>query len=70
MSEHHETPSPPATTYTARAPIAGPKLTCSRCGREYAYPAPGGQPVSCECGWHYRNVDGRVVEEFRSRIGA
>jgi hypothetical protein len=70
MSDEHDAPSPPPRTYTAQRPVAGSKLTCPRCGRVYPYPRPGGQAVYCECGWHYVNVDGRILEDFRPRFGA
>ena len=68
MSSEHDVPSPPPRTYAAQPPITGPKLTCPRCGRVYAFPRPGEQPVYCECGWYYRNVEGRIEEDFRPRF--
>ncbi len=59
-----------AQTYTEKQPAGGPTVHCRRCGREYPYPQPGGQPIRCECGWWYRNVNGEIVEEFRPRLGA
>ena len=36
----------------------------------YPYPHDHGAPVRCECGWWYTNLGhGRIVEEFRPRIG-
>ena len=69
MSKHQDQPSPPARTYSARPPVAGATLTCRRCRRVYPYPAPGAEPIRCECGWHYSNYDGLIQEEFRSRLG-
>ncbi len=66
---HHDKKSPPPITYTARAPIAGHALTCSRCKRVYPYPTPGAAAIRCECGWRYENVDGAIMEEFRPRLG-
>jgi hypothetical protein len=69
VSHPHPGPSPEARTYTPRSEIAGPTLTCTRCGRSYAYPNAGERPIRCECGWWYRNVGGEILEEFRSRLG-
>jgi hypothetical protein len=65
-------PAPPATpiTYTPAEPVPGPTFTCPRCERVYPYPHDHGAPVRCECGWWYTNLGhGRIVEEFRPRIG-
>ena len=63
-------PSKPPLTYTPAAAHPGPTFTCPRCSREYAYPHDHGAPVRCECGWWYTNLGhGRIVEEFRPRIG-
>jgi hypothetical protein len=36
----------------------------------YPYPHDHGAPVRCECGWWYTNLgQGKIVEEFRPRIG-
>jgi hypothetical protein len=36
----------------------------------YPYPPDHGAPVRCECGWWYTNLGhGRIIEEFRPRIG-
>jgi len=59
----------PATTYTAAAEIQGRRFTCKRCLRVYPYPKDQGAPVRCECGWWYTNRGGRMLEEFRPRIG-
>jgi hypothetical protein len=69
MSNHPTPKSPPPRTYAARAPLGGQTLTCRRCGRVYPYPAPGGPPIRCECGWRYENRDGLIQEEFRPRLG-
>jgi hypothetical protein len=69
MSQHTPAKSPPALTYTARAPRAGNTLTCRRCGRVHRYPVDGGPPVRCECGWWYTNRGGLIQEEFKPRIG-
>lgn len=67
---HHHTGSAPAVTYTPAGRPSGHTLTCRRCARVYAYPAAGGSPVRCECGWWYTNTGAsRLVEEFRPRIG-
>ena len=59
-----------AKTYTAESTLTGPTFTCSRCRRVYAYPVDHGKPIRCECGWWYRNLGhGRIVEEFKPRIG-
>ena len=66
----HNAPSKPAITYTPARRADGPIFTCPRCDREYAYPVDHGPPVRCECGWWYTNLGhGRIVEEFRPRIG-
>ncbi len=57
-------------TYTSLPPIDGPTFTCSRCKRVYPYPVDGGKPIRCECGWWYRNLGhGRILEEYKPRIG-
>ncbi len=66
---HQTTPSAPAVTYTPAAQVAGPTFTCSRCRRVYPYPPDHGKAIRCECGWWYENRRGRIVEEFRPRIG-
>jgi len=67
---HPESPSPEARTYTAADPIVGAKLTCTRCGRAYAYPEPGGPAIRCECGWRYESDKvGAIQERFAPRIG-
>jgi len=68
-SQHQDTQSPPPRTYTARPPIAGPTLTCSRCHRVYPFPEPNTAPIRCECGWWYENRDGVILEEFKPRLG-
>jgi hypothetical protein len=66
----HNAPSKPPVTYTPAAAINGPIFTCPRCERVYPYPVDHGAPVRCECGWWYTNLGhGRIVEEFRPRIG-
>ncbi len=65
-------PAPPAApiTYTPAEPVPGPTFTCPRCERVYPYPPDHGAPVRCECGWWYTNLGhGRIIEEFRPRIG-
>jgi hypothetical protein len=63
-------PSPQAVTYTPAVQPPGPIFTCPRCGREYPYPPDHGKPIRCECGWWYENLGhGRIIEEFRPRIG-
>jgi hypothetical protein len=69
MSQHSTAKSPPARTYTARAPLSGHTLTCRRCGRVHPYPEAGGAPVRCECGWWYENHNGLIQEEFKPRLG-
>ena len=71
MATHHAPAgSPPAVTYTPAGKIDGPKFTCPRCKRVYAYPEDHGAPVRCECGWWYTNLGhGKMREEFRPRIG-
>lgn len=59
-----------AQTYTAAPAISGPTFTCSRCRRVYAYPIDHGKPIRCECGWWYFNLGhGKIVEEYKPRIG-
>jgi hypothetical protein len=53
-------------TYGKKPPIKGHELICPRCGREHPYPKPEGPPVRCECGWWYRNLGGRIFEQFHS----
>lgn len=66
----HNAPSKPAVTYTPAGNINGPTFTCPRCERSYAYPVDHGSPVRCECGWWYTNLGhGKIIEEFRPRIG-
>jgi hypothetical protein len=66
----HNAPSKPPVTYTPAEPAPGPTFTCPRCERIYPYPHDHGAPVRCECGWWYTNLGhGRIVEEFRPRIG-
>jgi hypothetical protein len=66
----HNAPSKPPITYTPAGTIKGPTFTCPRCERVYPYPADHGAPVRCECGWWYTSLGrGRIVEEFRPRIG-
>ncbi|MFY9780630.1 MAG: hypothetical protein WAJ85_08985 [Candidatus Baltobacteraceae bacterium] len=69
MSDGHDAPSPQPRTYGAQPLISGSTLTCTRCGRIYRFPRPGGHSVFCECGWHYSNVEGRILEAFRPRFG-
>ena len=69
MATHKPAVSPPASTYTPAETSAGRRFTCRRCARVYPYPADGGAPVRCECGWWYTNRGGRIGEEFRPRIG-
>ena len=57
-----------AITYTEQEPIAGPSLRCKRCKRVHPYPEAGGAPVRCECGWCYRNVNGKILDEFHPRL--
>jgi len=67
---HQTTHSAPAITYTPAPQAEGPTFTCPRCGRVYPYPLDHGKPIRCECGWWYENLGhGRIVEEFRPRIG-
>jgi hypothetical protein len=64
------TRSPAPRTYTASAAVSGPRFICPRCDRVYAYPVDNGPSVRCECGWWYTNLGhGRIIEEFRPRIG-
>ncbi len=66
----HNAPSKPPITYTPAGDITGPTFTCPRCERVYPYPVDHGSPVRCECGWWYTNLGhGRIIEEFRPRIG-
>jgi hypothetical protein len=66
----HNAPSKPPITYTPAEAIHGPTFTCPRCERVYPYPVDHGAPVRCECGWWYTNLGhGRIIEEFRPRIG-
>jgi hypothetical protein len=70
MATHRPAASPPAITYTDAGKIDGPTFTCPRCERVYPYPHDHGAPVRCECGWWYTNLGhGRIIEEFRPRIG-
>ena len=70
MASHSATPSAPAVTYTTAGRIDGPTFTCPRCARVYPYPQEHSKPIRCECGWWYTNLGhGRIVEEFRPRIG-
>ncbi len=69
MSKHTHHTSPPPVTYTARAPLHGPAMKCSRCARVYAYPQPHDPAIRCECGWRYWNNGGTIEEEFRPRLG-
>jgi hypothetical protein len=67
---HKNAPSVEPITYTPAERVAGPTFSCPRCDRVYAYPQDHGAPVRCECGWWYTNLGhGRIVEEFRPRIG-
>jgi len=65
---HSSTKSPPPRTYTPSPPVGPLTLTCSRCGRVYTFPAEG-HTIRCECGWHYTNTHGDIVEEFKPRLG-
>lgn len=66
----HNAPSKPPVTYTPAEAVSGPTFTCPRCERVYPYPVDHGAPVRCECGWWYTRLGrGRIVEEFRPRIG-
>lgn len=70
MATHKAAASPAAMTYTPAGKIDGPTFTCPRCERVYPYPVDHGPPVRCECGWWYTNLGhGRIIEEFRPRIG-
>lgn len=70
MATHRPASSPEPVTYTTAGKLHGPTFTCPRCARVYAYPLDHGSPVRCECGWWYTNLGhGRIVEEFRPRIG-
>lgn len=57
-----------AVTYTASPSIAGPTFTCKRCQRVYAYPT-AAKPIRCECGWWYSVANGRLFEQYKTRIG-
>jgi hypothetical protein len=67
MSQHPRGPSPPPRTYTPRAPVRGPVLTCRRCARVHPFPR-NGSAVRCECGWRYSNEGGQIHEEFKPRL--
>jgi hypothetical protein len=69
MATHKVAASPPARTYTARAPLGAQTITCTRCKRVHPYPQPGAPPIRCECGWWYENNDGLIEERFKPRIG-
>ncbi|MBV8579610.1 MAG: hypothetical protein JO225_03230 [Candidatus Eremiobacteraeota bacterium] len=70
MATHRTAASTAPITYTPAGPINGPTFTCPRCERVYPYPPDHGKPVRCECGWWYTNLGhGRIIEEFRPRIG-
>jgi hypothetical protein len=70
MASHKPAASAAAITYTPAQRVDGPTFTCPRCDRVYPYPHDHGAPVRCECGWWYTNLGhGRIVEEFRPRIG-
>ena len=70
MATHKPAASAAAITYTPAKRVEGPTFTCPRCDRVYPYPPDHGAPVRCECGWWYTNLGhGRIVEEFRPRIG-
>jgi hypothetical protein len=70
MATHRPAAAPPGITYTDAGKIDGPTFTCPRCERVYPYPHDHGAPVRCECGWWYTNLGhGRIIEEFRPRIG-
>ncbi|HEX3464439.1 MAG TPA: hypothetical protein VHS78_10370 [Candidatus Elarobacter sp.] len=70
MATHKPAASAAAITYTPAQRVEGPTFTCPRCDRVYPYPPDHGAPVRCECGWWYTNLGhGRIVEEFRPRIG-
>jgi|HubBroStandDraft_1064217.scaffolds.fasta_scaffold06562_2 hypothetical protein len=69
-SHRYDSTVAPAVTYTAEGAVSGPTFICPRCDRVYPYPVDHGAPVRCECGWWYTNLGhGRVIEEFRPRIG-
>ncbi len=53
-------------TYAKKPEVDGPTLKCPRCSRVHEYPQSEGAPIRCECGWWYRNVNGRIFEQFRS----
>ena len=70
MASHKTAASGEPVTYTPAGSIDGPRFTCSRCRRVYAYPQDHGAPVRCECGWWYTNLGhGKIREDFRPRIG-
>ncbi|MDQ2908799.1 MAG: hypothetical protein M3R44_05530 [Candidatus Eremiobacteraeota bacterium] len=69
MATHKPAKSPAPRTYTPSPALGGHILTCTRCRRVYPYPAPGGPPIRCECGWWYENHDGLIAEEFKPRLG-
>lgn len=70
MASHNQPASAAAITYTPAPKVPGPTFACPRCDRVYPYPQDHGAPVRCECGWWYTNLGhGRIVEEFRPRIG-
>lgn len=56
-------------TYTGRPEFTGATFKCKRCSREHQLPSINGAPVKCECGWWYKNANGRITEEFRPRLG-
>jgi hypothetical protein len=58
-----------ARTYTPSEPLAGESpFVCTRCGRRYAPPIPGGRPIRCECGWWYYHDGAAVREVFWPRF--
>jgi hypothetical protein len=70
MATHRPAAPAAAITYTPAEPVHGPTFTCPRCDRVYPYPVDHGPVVRCECGWWYTNMGhGRIIEEFRPRIG-
>jgi hypothetical protein len=70
MATHRPAASAAPITYTPAEAVHGPTFTCPRCERVYPYPVDHGAPVRCECGWWYTNLGhGRIIEEFRPRIG-
>jgi hypothetical protein len=56
-------------TYTSKLPLRGSTIACKRCSRVHPFPKEGAPPIRCECGWWYEVRGGRIVEEFRTRIG-